>query len=67
MYINQGSTLTLKGGEHAIYLDYVMLGQLICSKTMPEDFENYDSKENEVKLCVSLYNVETGEVRGLQK
>ena len=34
---------------------------------MPEDFENYDSKENEVKLCVSLYNVETGEVRGLQK
>ena len=59
--------MTLKGGEHAIYLDYVILGQLICSKTMPEDFENYECKENEVKMCVPLYNVKTGEFRGLQK
>ena len=34
---------------------------------MPEDFENYECKENEVKLCVPLYNVETGEFRGPQK
>ena len=34
---------------------------------MPENFENYECKENEVKLCVPLYNVETGEFRGLQK
>ena len=65
--MNQGSISTLKDGEHAIYLDYVILGQLICSKTMPEDFENCECKENEVKLCVPLYNVETGEFRGLQK
>ena len=43
------------------------MGQPICSKTMPEYFENYECKENEVKLCVPLYNVETGKLRGLQK
>ena len=36
------SISTFKGGEHTIYLDYVILGQLICAKTMPEDFENYE-------------------------
>ena len=33
---------------------------------MPEDFENYECKENEVKR-VPLYNIETREFRGLQK
>ena len=32
IYTNQGSILTLKGREHAIYLGYVILGQLICLK-----------------------------------
>ena len=67
IYANQGSISTLKGGEHAIYLDYVILGQLICAKTMPKDFENYECSENEVKLCVPLYNIETGEFKDLQK
>ena len=70
IYTNQGSILTLEGGKHVIYLDYVILGQLIWSKSMPEDFESYEYKENEVKLCVPLCNVETvetGEFRGLQK
>ena len=67
IYVNQESISTLKGGKHAIYLDYVILGQLICSKTIPEDFENYECKENKVNLYVSLYNMETGEFRGLQK
>ena len=34
---------------------------------MPEDFENYKCKENKVKLCVFLHNVEKGEFTGLQK
>ena len=67
IYANQGSISTLKCGEHAIYFDYVILGQLIYAKTMSEDFENYVCKENEVKLCVPLYNIETGEFKGLQK
>ena len=67
IYTNQGSISTINCEEHAIYLDYVILGELICSKTMSEDFENYECKENEVKLCVPLYNIETREFRDLQK
>ena len=66
IYANQGFVSTLKEGDYAIYLDYVILGQLICAKNLPEDFDNYECKPNEVKLCVPLYNTETGEFKGLQ-
>ena len=66
IYASQRSILTLKGGDYAIYLDYVILGQLICAKNLPEDFENYECGADEVKLCVFLYHVQTGEFRGLQ-
>ena len=67
IYVNQESISTLKGGKHTTYLDYVILGQLICSKAIPEDFENYECKKIEVNLYVPLHNMETGEFRGLQK
>ena len=60
------SILTLNGGDYAIYLDYVMVGQLICAKNLPEDFDTYECKPDEVKLRVPLYNVEIGEFKGLQ-
>ena len=66
IYASQGSILSLKGGDYAIYLDYVILGQLICAKNLPKDFDNYECRADEVKLCVPLYNVETGEFRGFQ-
>ena len=66
IYTNQGFVSTLKGGDYTIYLDYVILGQLICTKNLPEDFDNYECKPNEIKLCVPLYNTETGEFKGLQ-
>ena len=31
---------------------------------MPEDFENYECKQDEVKLFVPNYNVETGDFMG---
>ena len=65
IYANQGSTSTLKGGDYAIYLDYVILGQLIYAKNLPDDFDNYRCQPDEVKLCVHLYNVETGQFKGL--
>ena len=34
---------------------------------MPEDFDDYQCKENEVKLCVPHCNIETEEFKGLQK
>lgn len=67
IYAKQGLISTLQGGDHAIYLDYVILGQLICVKNLPDDFDNYECKEDEVKLYVPIYNFETGEFSGLQK
>ena len=66
IYTNQGWISTLKGGDHVIYLDYVVLGQLICAKNLPEDFDNYECKPDEVKLYVPIYKNETGEYKGLQ-
>ena len=66
IYANQRSISTLKGGDYAIYLDYVILGQLICAKNLLENFDNYECGANGVKLCVLLYYVETGEFRDLQ-
>ena len=66
IYANQRSILTLKGGDHAIYLDYVVLGQLICAKHLSEDFDNYDCKLDEVKFYVLIYNNKTGEFKGIQ-
>ena len=61
IYANQGSILTLKTGDFAIYLDYIILGQLICAKNLSEE-----CKPDEVKLHVPLYNVDRGELQGLQ-
>ena len=53
IYTNQGSISTVKGGDYAFYLDYVILVQLICAKNLPEDFDN--CKANQMRLiCVCL-------------
>ena len=65
IYTNQGSIPTLKAGDYAVYLDYDVLGQLICAKNLPEDFDNYECKPDEVKLYMPLYNVDTGAFKGL--
>ena len=54
IYANKRFISTLKGGDYAFYLDYVILGQLICAKKLPEDFGNYKCQPDDVKLCVSL-------------
>ena len=40
LYANQGTNSTMKAGEYAIYLDYVLLGQLIPVKDPLEDLDN---------------------------
>ena len=50
VYANQGSILTLKASDYAIYFHYIILGQLICAKSLTEDFNNYKCKPDEVKL-----------------
>ena len=60
VYCNQGTISTLKTEDHAIYLAYVILGQVIPANNSPPDLDNYVLEENEVRLHVPLYNTESG-------
>ena len=53
--------------ELAIYLDYVILRQLIPVKSCPGITEEYECKPNEIKLITPLYNIGSGEFLGLKK
>ena len=67
-YVNQGSVSQVKDGE-AIYLEYVILGQImaVANPDPSIDLVDYQFKENECLLYVPLYNKETGLFRGLGK
>ena len=67
-YVNQGSVSQVKDGE-AIYLEYVILGQImaVANPDPSTDLDDYQFKENECLLYVPLYNKETGLFRGLGK
>ena len=67
-YVNQGSVSQVKDGE-AIYLEYVILGQImaVANPDPSIDLTDYQFKENECLLYVPLYNKETGLFRGLGK
>ena len=66
VYCNQGTVSTFKAGDYAIYLDYVILGQLILANNCP-DLDNYKLKEDEVMIYAPLYNTENGYFRGFKK
>ena len=68
-YINQGTVSLVKGGEKAVYLDFVVLGQIIPAANVDPklDLDKYDYKENEVLLYTSVYNTATGIYGGLTK
>ena len=66
VHCNQGTISTLKAGDYAIYLDYVVLGGLILANNCP-DLDNYKLKENEVIPYVPLYNTKNGYFRGVKK
>ena len=56
VYWNQVTISTLKAEDYAVYINYVILGQLILANNFP-DLDNYRLKENEVILYVSLYSI----------
>ena len=66
VYANQGNVTPGKG-DLTIYLDYVILEQLIPARISPEDIEEYECLPNEVKLVVPLYDVGSGKFVGLGK
>ena len=47
VYCNQGTVSTFKAGDYAIYLDYVILGQLILANNCP-DLDNCKLKETKL-------------------
>ena len=69
MYINQGSLSVVKGGEKAIYLDFVILGQImpIANPDPKFDIDNYVCQENEAIIYCRVYNKSTGLYGGLTK
>ena len=69
VYINQGSLSVVKGGEKAIYLDFVILGQImpIANPDPKFDIDNYVCKDNEVIIYCPVYNKSTGVYGGLTK
>ena len=69
VYVNQGTVSLVKGGEKAIYLDFVVLDQIMPAANVDPSiyFDSYECKANEVLLYVPVYNTITGLYGGLQK
>ena len=69
VYINQGTVSLVKGGEKAIYLDFVVVGQIMPAANVDPkiDLDKYEYKQNEICLYVPVYNTTTGPYGGLRK
>ena len=69
VYVNQGTVSLVNGGEKAIYLDFVVVGQIMpAANADPSiDLDKYDYKANKVMLYVPVYNTATGLYGGLKK
>ena len=54
LYLNQGVITNLKAGDRPVYLDYVILAQILPASICPPIIDNYEFGENEVLLLVPL-------------
>ena len=68
-YVNQGSVSLVKGEEKAIYLDFIVLGQLmpVANVDPSINLDTYVFKENEVIVYCPVYKKSTGLCGGLTK
>ena len=67
IYINQGFLSTVKNGEIAMYLHNFVIGQLIIAANQPKDIANYVCSKNEVKLLSCVYDIESGQFKGIRE
>ena len=67
LYINQGFLSTVKSGEIAMYLHNFVIGQLIIAANQPKDIANYVCLKNEVKLLSCVYDIESGQFKGIRE
>ena len=67
VYVNQGFLSTVKSGEIAMYLHNFIIGQLIIAANQPEDISTYICSKNEVKLLSCVYDLESGDFKGIRE
>ena len=62
VYVNQGSVSLVKGGGQAIYLEFVVIGQLmpVANPDPSINLETHVFQDNEALLYVPVYNKATG-------
>ena len=66
LYINQGFISTVKSGELAMYVHNFIIGQLIIAANQPENINEHQCADNEVKLLSCVYDIESGKFKGLR-
>ena len=68
-HINQATVSLVKGGEKAIYCDYVIVSQImpIANIDPAINLDSYITKQNEVVIYCPVYNTNTGLYRGITK
>ena len=66
LYANQGFLSTVKSGEIAMYLNNFVIGQLIIAANQPKDINTYICSKNEVKLLSCVYEIESGQFKGIR-
>ena len=67
VYVNQGTVSLVKGGDQAIYLKFVVIGQLmpVANPDPKINLETHVFKENGALLYVPIFNKATGLYDGL--
>ena len=68
-HINQATVSLVKGGEKAIYCDYVIVSQImpIANIDPAINLDSYITKQNEVVIYCLVYNTNKGLYRGITK
>ena len=66
-YVNQSFLSTVKSGDIAMYNQSFILGQLIVVANQPKDITTCDCNKNEVKLHCCIYDLTTGEFKGVRE
>ena len=67
LYNNQALLSTVKNGELAMYNHNFIIGQIIPAANQPDDISTYECAPNEVKLYTCIYDINTGEFKGIRE
>ena len=65
-YVNQAFLSTVKNSEIAMYIQNFIMGQLIFAANQPKDISEYVCQANDVKLLSCVYDLETGDFKGIR-